>query len=128
MLKVQDLRLKYRTDEGEVEAVRGLSLNVERGQFYTLLGPSGCGKTTTLRCVAGLETPTSGRILFGERDVTQLPPEKRNIGMVFQNYALFPHMTVAENIGFGLDMRGIRETDARSKVDAVMEMVQLGGF
>jgi putative spermidine/putrescine transport system ATP-binding protein len=123
-LAIRELTKLY----ADVAAVQGVDLHIAEGEFVSLLGPSGCGKTTTLRCVAGLETPTSGRILFGERDVTQLPPEKRNIGMVFQNYALFPHMTVAENIGFGLDMRGIRETDARSKVDAVMEMVQLGGF
>src|SRR6266849_3203818 len=123
-LAIRELTKLY----ANVAAVQGVDLHIAEGEFVSLLGPSGCGKTTTLRCVAGLETPTNGRILFGERDVTQLPPEKRNIGMVFQNYALFPHMTVAENIGFGLDMRGIRETDARSKVDAVMEMVQLGGF
>jgi putative spermidine/putrescine transport system ATP-binding protein len=113
---------------GGVAAVQSFDLDVAEGEFLSLLGPSGCGKTTTLRCLAGLETPTSGRIAFGERDVTRLAPEKRNIGMVFQNYALFPHMTVAENIGFGLDMRGVRGVEARSKVDAVMEIVQLHGF
>src|SRR3989442_6523218 len=88
-------------------AVAGLDLDVAQGEFVSLLGPSSCGKTTTLRCVAGLEVPTSGRISFGAQDVTGLPPERRNIGMVFQNYALFPHMTVVENIGFGLQMRGL---------------------
>jgi putative spermidine/putrescine transport system ATP-binding protein len=112
----------------EFAAVHGLDLDVAEGEFVSLLGPSGCGKTTTLRCVAGLETPTSGHILFGARDVTALPSEKRNIGMVFQNYALFPHMTVAENIAFGLDMRGIRGAPARARVNAVMDMVQLGGL
>jgi putative spermidine/putrescine transport system ATP-binding protein len=123
-LTIQELTKLY----GAAPAVQSVNLEVAEGEFVSLLGPSGCGKTTTLRCVAGLETPTSGRILFGERDVTAMPPEKRNIGMVFQNYALFPHMSVAENIGFGLDMRGIRSAEARSKVDAVMDMVQLGGF
>src|SRR5215470_6579494 len=109
-------------------AVEAFDLDVAEGEFVSLLGPSGCGKTTTLRCVAGLEVPTSGRISFGEQDVTQLPPERRNIGMVFQNYALFPHMTVGENIGFGLQMRGLGHAAARTKVDAVIDMVQLGGF
>src|SRR5262245_3310916 len=113
---------------GAVAAVQSFDLEVAEGEFVSLLGPSGCGKTTTLRCLAGLETPTSGHIAFGERDVTWLAPEKRSIGMVFQNYALFPHLTVAENIGFGLNMRGIRGAEARGKVDAVMEIVQLGGF
>jgi putative spermidine/putrescine transport system ATP-binding protein len=109
-------------------AVAGVDLDVAQGEFVSLLGPSGCGKTTTLRCVAGLEVPTSGRISFGEQDVTRLPPERRNIGMVFQNYALFPHMTVRENIGFGLQMRGLGHAATRTKVDAVIDMVQLGGF
>src|SRR5216683_6661513 len=108
MLKVHDLRLKYRTDEGEVDAVRGLSLNVERGQFFTLLGPSGCGKTTTLRCVAGLETPSAGRIRINGETVSSggrhrfVPPERRNIGMVFQSYAIWPHMSVHDNVAFPL--------------------------
>src|SRR5215510_3868332 len=109
-------------------AVIGFDLDVAQGEFVSLLGPSGCGKTTTLRCVAGLEVPTSGRISFGEQDVTRLPPERRNIGMVFQNYALFPHMTVGENIGFGLQMRGLDHAATRTKVDAVIDMVQLDGF
>src|ERR1700682_1639906 len=103
MLKVEDLRLRYRTDEGDVAAVRGLSLNVERGQFFTLLGPSGCGKTSTLRCIAGLESPTSGSIeidstvVYASASNTLIPPHKRNIGMVFQSYAIWPHMTVFDN-------------------------------
>ena len=123
-LTICELTKRYAT----AAAVRDVDLDIAEGEFVSLLGPSGCGKTTTLRCVAGLEAPTSGRILFGERDVTSLPSEKRNIGMVFQNYALFPHMTVVENIGFGLDMRGIRGANANVRVNAVMEMVQLGGF
>src|SRR5215472_14726654 len=105
-------------------AVAGFDLDVAQGEFVSLLGPSGCGKTTTLRCVAGLEVPTGGIISFGDRDVTRLPPERRNIGMVFQSYALFPHMTIAENVAFGLDMRGIGRAIAQAKVDAVMNMVQ----
>jgi putative spermidine/putrescine transport system ATP-binding protein len=108
--------------------VEAFDLDVAQGEFVSLLGPSGCGKTTTLRCLAGLETPTSGTISFGEHEVTWLPPERRNIGMVFQNYALFPHMTIAENVAFGLQMRGLGRAATRAKVDAVMDMVQLGGF
>jgi putative spermidine/putrescine transport system ATP-binding protein len=106
-------------------AVDDLNLEVEDGEFVSLLGPSGCGKTTTLRCVAGLEDPTGGTILFDEADVTHQPPERRSIGMVFQNYALFPHMTVAENVGFGLRMRGIRGAEAAKRIAGVLDMVQL---
>jgi len=113
---------------GPHPAVQDFGLDVAEGEFVSLLGPSGCGKTTTLRCVAGLETPTAGRIRFGDHDVTRLPPEKRNIGMVFQNYALFPHMRVAENVAFGLEMRGLSGAEVRRKVDAVLDMVQLGGL
>src|SRR6266480_7278181 len=84
------------------QAVTDVSLEIPRGEFFSLLGPSGCGKTTTLRMVAGFETPTSGTILTDGQDVTHRPPNQRNIGMVFQSYALFPNMTVADNIGFGL--------------------------
>src|SRR5215813_9214642 len=113
---------------GPHPAVQDLGLDVAQGEFVSLLGPSGCGKTTTLRCVAGLEIPTAGRIRFGDHDVTRLPPEKRNIGMVFQNYALFPHMQVAENVAFGLEMRGHAGGEVRRKVEAVLDMVQLGGL
>jgi len=113
---------------GDVVAVHQVNLDVAEGEFVSLLGPSGCGKTTTLRCVAGLETPTTGRICFGDRDVTRLPPEKRLIGMVFQSYALFPHMTVAQNIGFGLDVRGVHGSEASRRIADVVEMVQLSGL
>jgi putative spermidine/putrescine transport system ATP-binding protein len=113
---------------GSHAAVHGVDLDVADGEFVSLLGPSGCGKTTTLRCVAGLDEPTCGRILFGNCDVTRLPPQRRSIGMVFQNYALFPHMTVAENIAFGLEMRGIRRFDADGRIAAVVDMVQLEGL
>jgi multiple sugar transport system ATP-binding protein len=87
-------------------AVRGLSLEVADGELLVLVGPSGCGKTTTLRLIAGLEEPTAGRIYIGERDVTEVPPHRRDVAMVFQNYALYPHLTVRQNLGFGLRMRG----------------------
>jgi putative spermidine/putrescine transport system ATP-binding protein len=123
-LSVRKLTKRY----SGTAVVEAFDLDVAQGEFVSLLGPSGCGKTTTLRCLAGLEVPTGGIISFGEQEVTGLPPERRNIGMVFQNYALFPHMTIAENVAFGLEMRGLGRAAARAKVDGVMEMVQLGGF
>src|SRR5919112_4361009 len=87
-------------------AAQGLDLEIAGGEFMVLVGPSGCGKSTALRMVAGLETPTGGRILIGDRDVTAVPPQDRDIAMVFQTYALYPHMTVRENLAFGLRMRG----------------------
>ncbi|MBM3568319.1 MAG: ABC transporter ATP-binding protein [Alphaproteobacteria bacterium] len=113
---------------GEVAAVRGVDLEVAEGELVSLLGPSGCGKTTTLRCVAGFEQPSGGRIAFDGTDVVPLPPEKRDIGMVFQNYALFPHMTVRENLGFGPEMRGIGAAARAKKVADVLAMVQLVGY
>jgi ABC-type Fe3+/spermidine/putrescine transport system ATPase subunit len=113
---------------GRVVAVQGLTLHVREGELLTLLGPSGCGKTTTLRLVAGFVTPEEGRICFGTRDVTHLPPEHRNVGIVFQNYALFPHMTVAQNVAFGLEVRGIATSQVRSRVSEILERVQLRGL
>ena len=113
---------------GEVTAVDRLDLELPEGELVALLGPSGCGKTTTLRMVAGFETPTEGRILLGDRDVTRLPPERRDCGMVFQNYALFPHMTVAENVAFGLQMRGVAKAEANQRVTRILEKVGLKGM
>jgi spermidine/putrescine ABC transporter ATP-binding subunit len=112
----------------QVGAVRGISLRVAAGEFVTLLGPSGSGKTTTLMMIAGFETPTAGDIAIDERSVVTLPPHKRDIGMVFQNYALFPHLTVAENIGFPLRQRRVdRATRARMVAES-LEMVRLPGY
>ena len=122
-LSITGLEKRY----GEVPAVRGIDLEVGEGSLVSLLGPSGCGKTTTLRCVAGFETPNAGKIRFDGADVTDLPPEKRDIGMVFQNYALFPHMTVRENLAFGLEMRKIDKGQMAKRIADVMAMVQLGG-
>ena len=112
---------------GDVIAVDQLDLELPEGELVALLGPSGCGKTTTLRMVAGFEIPTEGRILLGDRDVTRLPPERRDCGMVFQNYALFPHMTVAENVAFGLQMRGVAKAEASERVARILEKVGLKG-
>ena len=112
----------------KVAAVRGVDLEVAEGELVSLLGPSGCGKTTTLRCVAGFELPTGGTIRFDGADVTLLPAEKRDIGMVFQNYALFPHMTVRENLAFGLEMRRVPAADMDRRIADVLAMVQLVGY
>ncbi|MCO8254890.1 ABC transporter ATP-binding protein [Haladaptatus sp. AB618] len=113
---------------GDVHAVDDVSFEAERGEFVSLLGPSGCGKTTTLRMIAGLETPTSGTIEIGGEVVTEQPPYERDIGMVFQHYALFPHKTVGENVGFPLKMRGVGKEERRTRVEEALEMVRLPGM
>jgi ABC-type Fe3+/spermidine/putrescine transport system ATPase subunit len=113
---------------GSTEAVSNLTLAVARGEFVSLLGPSGCGKTTTLRMIAGLERPSSGSILIAGQDVSTVPPEARDIGMVFQSLALFPHMTVAENIAFGLRMRQRATDRLTDAVRAALARVRLPGF
>ncbi|MGL4637260.1 MAG: ABC transporter ATP-binding protein [Beijerinckiaceae bacterium] len=113
---------------GESTAVDDITLDITQGAFTVLLGPSGCGKTTTLRMLAGFVQPTSGRIEIGGRDVTQTPPWLRNTGLVFQSYALFPHMTVAENVAFGLDMRKLPKADSAARVREVLDMVRMGQY
>ncbi|MBS9721215.1 ABC transporter ATP-binding protein [Tianweitania sp. BSSL-BM11] len=109
-------------------AVDDLDINLPKGKLLGLLGPSGCGKTTTLRMIAGLQDITSGTISIEGDDISQRPPYRRDIGLVFQNYALFPHMTVAENVAFGLDMRGVSKSEARGRVEEALEMVRLPGY
>ncbi|MFZ9447480.1 MAG: ABC transporter ATP-binding protein [Alphaproteobacteria bacterium] len=111
---------------GEFNAVREVSLDVADGEFLVLLGPSGCGKTTTLRMIAGFVTPSGGTIRIGGGDVTALPPWKRNSGLVFQSYALFPHLTVAQNVAFGLEMRKLARDDIAARVAAALRRVRLG--
>lgn len=106
----------------------GISLSVLPGQFLTLLGPSGCGKTTTLRIIAGLETPDEGRVLLNGAEVTKLPPEKRAVNTVFQNYALFPHMNVLKNIAYPMKLRRVKKEDAARRVEELLSVVQLEGF
>ncbi|MBC8161415.1 MAG: ABC transporter ATP-binding protein [Roseiflexaceae bacterium] len=107
------------------QALRGISLLIQPGEIIVLLGPSGCGKSTLLRLIAGLDVPTSGQVYLGTRDITYTPAERRDMGMVFQNYALFPHMSVAENIGFGLRVRGITRAERQQRVEAMLEKLQL---
>jgi len=113
---------------GEVRALDGIDVEILPGELFFLLGASGCGKTTLLRCIAGLETPTSGTIHFGSRDVTNLPPHKREAAMVFQSYALWPHLTVGQNIAFGLEERKVPKDEIKARVEEALEMVQLPGF
>ena len=113
---------------GATRAVDGVTLDIADGEFVTLLGPSGCGKTTTLRMIAGFEVPTGGRIILRDKDITTLPPQKRGIGMVFQNYALFPHLNVFENVAFGLKTGGNKGLDIKARVAEALERVDLGGY
>ncbi len=113
---------------GAVPAVKHASLSIWRGEFLTLLGPSGCGKTTLLNMIAGFEAPSSGRIHIDGRDVTHVPPHQRDTGMVFQNYALFPHMSVFDNVAFGLRMRKLDRKAVKAEVERTLEMVKLSGM
>ncbi|HTU56514.1 MAG TPA: ABC transporter ATP-binding protein [Acetobacteraceae bacterium] len=117
-----------KTYDGETLVVRDLNLDVPRGEFLTLLGPSGSGKTTTLMMLAGFEAPTSGTIVLGGRELNRLPPHKRNLGMVFQNYALFPHMSVSENLAFPLKIRKVSPAEIGARIDRALDMVHLRDF
>ncbi len=109
-------------------AVDGISVEVPRGSFFALLGPSGCGKTTTLRMIGGFDEPTSGRIFLGDRDVVGLPPYKRDVNTVFQSYALFPHMSIEDNVAFGLERKGVKKGEIKGRVHEMLELVGLSGY
>jgi spermidine/putrescine transport system ATP-binding protein len=113
---------------GEVRAVNDVSLEIPAGEFFSMLGPSGCGKTTTLRVIAGFEEPDAGRVLLDGEDVTFVSPKRRNVNMVFQDYALFPHMTVADNVAFGLKLKRISASEIRSRVAEMLVVVRLDGY
>lgn len=113
---------------GDLHILKDINLEVGQGEFISLLGPSGCGKTTTLRCIAGFEPIDRGRLLFGTREMTNVAPEHRDLGMVFQSYALFPHMTVAENLAFGLEVRKVAPAERAARIAKVLEMVRLAGY
>ncbi|GGN21455.1 ABC transporter ATP-binding protein [Halarchaeum nitratireducens] len=117
-----------RKEYGDTTAMDGVSFTVDDGEVVGVLGPSGCGKTTTLRSIAGFETPTAGAVRFDDADVTNVPPENRNVGLVFQEYALFDNMTVAENVAFGLKMRGVEKATRRERAADLLEMLGIGGF
>ncbi|HLE58577.1 MAG TPA: ABC transporter ATP-binding protein [Candidatus Limnocylindria bacterium] len=124
-----DVRLDHVTKRfGDVVAVDDVSLDIERGEFFSLLGPSGCGKTTTLRMIGGFEETSSGTIYLGDADVTDLPPFKRDVNTVFQNYALFPHLTVFENVAFGLRRKRVADAELSSRVTAMLDLVELPGY
>ena len=113
---------------GAVQAVDGVSLDVRAGEFFSRLGPSGCGKTTTLRMIGGFEVPTAGRILLRGRDITNDPPDKRPVNMVFQQYALFPRLDVAGNVGFGLRRKKVERSEIARRVGEALELVRLEGY
>ncbi len=124
ILQLQGVRKRF----GDSEILEGIDLKIRKGEFITLLGASGCGKTTTLRIIAGLEFPDSGRVILEGRDITELEPNKRSVNTVFQNYALFSHMNVADNIGYGLKIRKVSRAVIAKKVEEMLHLVQLEGF
>ena len=124
-LELRNLKKSFTSEE---YVLQGINLQIDQGEFVTLLGASGCGKTTTLRIIAGLEQPDSGSIWLEGKDVTNLEPNQRDVNTVFQNYALFPHMNVAENIGYGLKLKKVPKSEIRKKVSQMLELVQLEGY
>lgn len=124
-LELKKISKSFSKEETVLKEIR---LSIGKGEFITLLGSSGCGKTTTLRIIAGLEMPDSGRVFLEGKDVTDLPPEARNVNTVFQNYALFPHMTVADNIGYGLKLKKVPKAEIKKRVSEMLELVQLPGY
>ena len=124
-LSIKHLSKVFRSRHDQVQALDDVSLEIREGELFTLLGPSGCGKTTTLRCIAGFEKPTSGEIDFLGQDFTSIPPFRRNIGMVFQSYALFPHMSIFENVAYGLRIRKLSRREIAERVNRIIQLVGL---
>ncbi|MEB2334591.1 MAG: ABC transporter ATP-binding protein [Anaerolineaceae bacterium] len=128
-VEMQDVVKRFTTPEGGIlAAVNHVTMQIRDGEFFSLLGPSGCGKTTSLRMIAGFELPTEGKILIHGKDVSQIAPFQRPVNTVFQQYALFPHMTVEQNIGFGLEMKGVSKVERSARVSEALEMVRLPGM
>ena len=123
-LKIENISKKY----GTLDILKNIDLNIEDGEFLVLVGPSGCGKSTTLRLIAGLERPTDGQIFIDDLCVNDLDPSKRDIAMVFQNYALYPHMTVYENMAFGLTLRKLNESDIKNRVQDAAKILMLTDY
>lgn len=124
LLEIRNIKKQF---DG-TEVLRGISLSIEEGEFITFLGSSGCGKTTTLRIIAGLETPDEGQVILEGKDVTKLDPNRRDVNTVFQNYALFPHMSVADNVGYGLKIKKVPRQEIKKRVSEMLRLVQLEGF
>lgn len=124
LIRLQNLNKAF----GDVQAVQGISIDIKEGELITFIGPSGCGKTTLLRTIAGFYEPTSGEVYLDGEDITNLPPEKRSTGMVFQNYALFPHLTVFDNVAYGLKLRKVNKEELKLRVNEALEQVQLEGY
>ncbi|MFI3205722.1 MAG: ABC transporter ATP-binding protein [Clostridia bacterium] len=124
MLSIENVSKKF----GDTPVLNSLSFTVNEGEFLTLLGSSGCGKTTTLRIIAGIESPDNGKILLNDKDITELAPNKRDVNTVFQNYALFPHMNIEQNIGYSLKLRGMKKADIKQKVFDMLDLVRLSGY
>ena len=120
-VKLEGIDLSF----GKTHVLKGIDLQIEPGEFFAFLGPSGCGKTTLLRLIAGFESSQAGRVLIGEQEVSHLPPWRRNLGMVFQSYALWPHMTVRKNVAFGLEERRVPRNEINKRVDVALELVDL---
>ena len=127
-LELRNIKKVFKSLNTETVAVKDFNQNIEEGKLVTLLGPSGCGKTTTLRMIAGFEIPTSGRVFLNNSDVTNLPPNKRNISMVFQSYALFPHLSVEDNISFGLKIKHLSKKEIVKKINKMIDLVGLKGL
>ena len=124
LIRLDDVRKEF----GDVTAVDGIDFRIERGEFFSLVGPSGCGKTTTLRMISGFETPTDGDVVIDGRDMAGVPPDERDTNLVFQHLSLFPHMTVGENVGYGLKKSGVGEAERWESITEYLELVDLAGF
>ena len=128
-VELRDVSKRFTGPSGEeVNAVKNVTMQIRDGEFFSMLGPSGCGKTTSLRMIAGFELPTDGEVLIHDKPMGQTPPFKRPVNTVFQNYALFPHMSIGENVAFGLKMKGVPKTEIEPRVTDALAMVRLPGY